>query len=87
MAGDREIIDELEGRTGSVVPGELQRHLLEIGLAALSSRALVWCAAIGGGSAWGYAVLHPEPLRMVAALGYSVAVFVPILVRDVRSGR
>jgi len=54
-------------------------RLLSLALAALSSRSLVWLATLGGGGLWGYAVLHPEPLRLVAATGYSVTLLFPIL--------
>jgi len=60
-------------------------RLLTMGLHALSSRALVWVAAIGGGAIWAFAVWEPEGLRLLAALGYSVSILFPILWRDTKS--
>lgn len=58
--------------------------LLTYGLQALSNRALVWVAALGGGGLWALAVMQPEPLRITAALGYSVSILAPILWRDAK---
>jgi len=74
-----EIVEEFEGRLGSP---ELQSKLLTMALTILSSRALVWAAAIGGGVVWGFTVAHPDVLRIVASTLYCGTVLGPILWRD-----
>jgi hypothetical protein len=77
----REIIEEL---TGGVNLNGLQAQMIRIGLGALSSRVLVWTAALGAGSVWTYTVLVPDWMRLIAAAGYCLFVFIPVLVRDAK---
>lgn len=72
-------IEEVEGV-------DLPSQLIRVGLAAVSSRSLVWVASAGGGVVWTFAVMHPEPLRLVAAVGYCLTLLLPILWRDSRGG-
>lgn len=79
------IIDELElgltpnGRASRAFVLPPREQILTAALAALSGRALVWLATLTGAGLWGYAVWHPEPLRLVAATGYCVTMLVPTL--------
>jgi hypothetical protein len=74
-----DIVEEFEGRLGSP---ELQSRLLTMALTILSSRALVWAAALGGGVVWGFTVAHPDVLRIVSASLYCATVLFPVLWRD-----
>ena len=56
-----------------------RERLMAAALTALSVRSLVWLATLTGAALWGYAVWHPEPLRLVAATGYCVTMLVPTL--------
>lgn len=53
--------------------------LLELSMKVLAERALLWLVTLGACVAWGYTVLHPEPWRIVTAVGYSLTVMVPVL--------
>ena len=48
---------------------------------ALSEKALTWTALAGGMLCWGYALAHPDTLRLIAAGGYSVSIYLPMLFR------
>jgi hypothetical protein len=39
---------------------------------ALAEKSLMWFSAAGSLGLWTYAILHPDPLRLVAAAGYSL---------------
>lgn len=39
---------------------------------ALAEKSLMWLSALGSLGLWTYAILHPEPLRLGAAAGYSL---------------
>ena len=60
----------------------LRDQAIGIALSALSSRALVWVAALGAGTVWTFTILHPEWIRIVAAVGYCLTVLAPVLWRD-----
>jgi hypothetical protein len=60
--------------------------VLRLALEALAARSLVWVATAAGIALWTMGVLHPEPWRLLAALGYCGAVLVPVLIRDQRGG-
>lgn len=79
------IVDEIEGQIQTDT-GRLQQRLMSYALAALSSRALVWAAALGGVAVWAFAVARPEVLRLIAATGYCLTVLCPILWRDSKGG-
>lgn len=53
--------------------------LLHLALKILSEKALLWVVTLGAGAAWGFTVLHPDPLRILTAMGYSLTVMVPVL--------
>ncbi len=39
---------------------------------ALAEKSLMWFSAAGSLSLWWWAMIHPEPLRLGAAAGYSL---------------
>ena len=39
---------------------------------ALAEKSLMWFSAAGSLGMWTYAILNPDPLRLVAAAGYSL---------------
>ena len=79
------ILDDLEltvAPNGRATPSfrlPPREQILSAALAALSVRSLVWLATLTGAALWGFAVLHPEPLRLVAATGYCVTMLIPTL--------
>lgn len=54
---------------------------LVLGLRALSDKALFWLVTLGAIGLWTYAAVHPEFWRLIAVGGYSVGIFLPILLR------
>ncbi len=48
---------------------------------ALAEKSLVWFSAMGSLSLWWWAMLHPEPLRLGAAAGYTVLSYIPMIWR------
>lgn len=59
--------------------GAFQQGLNRLVAQALAEKSLVWTALAGGIGLWTFALLHPDPLRLIAAGGYSVSIFIPIL--------
>ena len=60
-----------------------KRDLFQAGLqrlfaAALAEKSLIWFSAIGSLGLWTFAIMHPEPLRLIAAAGYSILSYVPL---------
>lgn len=49
---------------------------------ALAERSLQWFSAVGSLGVWTWAVIHPEPLRIAAAAGYSLLCHVAPLFRS-----
>jgi hypothetical protein len=45
---------------------------------ALAEKSLVWFSAVGSLGLWTFAIMHPEPLRLVAAAGYSILSYIPL---------
>jgi hypothetical protein len=93
VMAEREILEEtgrpyvgFEPQTQKPRGVVASERMLALALEMLSARSLVWVATLGGGGLWTWAVLHPEPLRLVAALGYSLSILLPILYRDSRGG-
>jgi len=39
---------------------------------ALAEKSLMWLSALGSLGLWTFAIIHPEPLRLGAAAGYSI---------------
>ncbi len=39
---------------------------------AIAEKSLQWFSAVGSLGLWTYAIMHPEPLRLGAAAGYSL---------------
>ena len=58
-----------------------QAGLLKLVAAALAEKSLLWTALMGGLGIWTFALLHPDILRLVAAGGYSLSIFAPILIK------
>lgn len=56
-----------------------QQGLLKLTAAALADKSLLWVSLLGGIGIWSFAIGHPDVLRLVAAGGYSLGIFVPIL--------
>jgi hypothetical protein len=61
------------------LPPSLVPRVLEVAMAALAPRLLVWIVSGGGITLWTLAVLHPDPWRLLAAAGYCATVLVPVL--------
>jgi hypothetical protein len=78
----REILEETDGQQLGVE--WLKERAMSMALAALSSRSLVWVAALGAGAMWTFTVLHPDWLKITASVGYCLSVFAPILIRDAK---
>lgn len=60
-----------------------QSQLFQAGLnrliaAALAEKSLIWFSAAGSLGLWTFAIIHPEPLRLAAAAGYSLLSYVPL---------
>lgn len=72
------VIEDVDGRLTSL-PDTPQGRLISIGLSALSSRSLVWTAALFAGAVWGFTVYEPSILRLIGSAGYCVSVLVPII--------
>jgi len=53
--------------------------ILKIALNMMADRVLVWAVTLGAGGVWAYTVLHPDPWRIVTAVGYSLTVMLPVL--------
>lgn len=90
---EREILEETGRPYGGFEPQTQKprsqvasERMLALALEMLSARSLVWCATLGGGALWTFAVMHPEPLRLVAAFGYCFSVLGPVMWRDQRGG-
>ncbi len=56
-----------------------QAGLLRLTAAALADKSLMWVSLLGAIGIWGFAIGHPDVLRLVAAAGYSAGVFIPVL--------
>lgn len=56
-----------------------QQGLLKLTAGALADKSLLWTALAGGLGIWAFALVHPDTLRLIAAGGYSVSIFIPIL--------
>ena len=52
----------------------------------IAARAVCMIAAIGGLGIWAAAVLYPDMMRVIAAAGYSVCVFVPSVLLALKKG-
>jgi hypothetical protein len=46
---------------------------------ALSAKALIWVAMLASVGLWTAAVVHPEPWRLLAALGATLTTYLPTL--------
>lgn len=56
-----------------------QAGLLKLVAAALADKSILWVALAGSVGIWSFAIAHPDPMRLIAAGGYSVGVFIPVL--------
>lgn len=56
-----------------------QAGLLRLTAAALADKSLLWTALAGGLGIWGFALYHPGTLELIAAGGYSLSIFIPVL--------
>ncbi len=56
-----------------------QAGLAKLMVAALAEKSLVWVSLLGGIGIWSFAIGHPDLMRLIAAGGYSVGVFIPVL--------
>lgn len=74
---DERSVDEQHGR---MVP------VLTLALRMLGERAILWAVTLGAGAVWVVTVLHPEPWRIVTAVGYSLTVLLPFLWTGRRGG-
>jgi hypothetical protein len=54
-------------------------QVIALGVRMLNERALVWLGTITAAALWGYAVWHPEPLRLLASGLFCVTTLVPII--------
>ena len=55
-----------------------QAGLQKLLATALADKSLIWFSAIGSLGLWTFAIMDPEPLRLVAAAGYSILSYVPL---------
>lgn len=60
---------------------ELAPSVILLGMRALNDKVLKWLVTLAAGVCWGFTVLHPEPLRIVAATLASLTVLFPFLFR------
>jgi hypothetical protein len=59
---------------------------LRLALQVLADRVLLWAVTLGAGGVWAFTVLHPDPWRIVTAIGYSLTVLLPVLGLRRRTG-
>jgi hypothetical protein len=55
--------------------------MLAVALRALSDKALFWVICLGALGLWTLCAVRPEPWRLVAAAGYSLGIFLPMLLK------
>jgi hypothetical protein len=60
--------------------------VLKLSLQVLAHRFLFWCVTIGAGVVWTYTVLHPDILRLIAAVAYCATVLWPYLLFEHKRG-
>lgn len=80
-----DVIDERELSPVRERPRDrLAERVLAWSLDLLASRCLVWVVVLAGAAGWGYTVIQPTWLRIVAVLGYCISIVLPVLWRDGR---
>lgn len=57
----------------------VEMKFVRLGLEALGNRALLWFTTTGALGAWAWAIAEPTKLRLIAAAGYCLLVYVPML--------
>ncbi len=48
-------------------------------MGALAPKSMEWAAMAGGVGLWTYALVHPDWMRLAGALGYSIAIYLPLV--------
>jgi len=70
--------DELTERPVQQV-STFDRGLARLVAHALADKSLLWISMLGGIGIWSFCLAHPDVMHIVAAGGYSVSVFIPVL--------
>jgi hypothetical protein len=50
-------------------------------MGALAPKSMEWAAMLGGVGVWAYALTHVDWLHIACALGYSVAIYLPLVLK------
>lgn len=79
--------ERVERNYGMPSTANVGAGLAALFMRALTEKSLLWFTLVSSMGLWTFAAVEPEPLRLYAAGGFTVGVYLPMLWKRSLSGR